>query len=297
MVIVFWKRCFPSLRFSTRTALAQCGLFFLSEAVQSLMSPLKWGPCLNTVSFPLPCWWRIPSKTVDSQGGLVEDCIVIPPVQGPLLTAVLPPGTSTRPLTFYPHFLLHLPEFLIFLCSGYCLGLQDVLWCALLLSSLYSFSSRCTEASKAKFASLWSVALLVHLRVGVTHPLSVDLVLASNAPALLCHPSWQRHHLPAPSQCGTRSAFSQWEEQTLSQRTLQRDGVQNSPENRSCLNPALYDLPSHSLHSAQSWPPWWWAVLRHREGKCVVSTCFYKQATLERALPQQMLLVSVLRKQ
>lgn len=165
MVIVFWKRCFPSLRFSTRSALAQCGLFFLSEAVQSLMSPLKWGPCLNTVSFPLPCWWRISSKRVDSQGGLAEDCIVIPPVQGPLLTAVLPPGTSTRPLTFYPHFLLHLPEFPIFLCSGYRLGLQDVLWCALLLSSLYSLSSRCTEASKAKFASLWSVALLVHLLV------------------------------------------------------------------------------------------------------------------------------------
>lgn len=42
----------------------------------------------------------------------------------------------------------------------------------------------------------------------------------------------------------------------LLQRTLQTDEVQNSLENRSCLNPVLQDLPSHSMHSEQSRPPW-----------------------------------------
>lgn len=119
MVIVFWKRCILSLRFPTRSiCLWTVSLFFLSEAVLSLMS-------LLLRSLPQPCFppysvlMEDPIQKSRFSRQSAEECIVILPVQGPLLTAVSPPGASTRPFTFYSHFLPHLPEFFVFLCSGY----------------------------------------------------------------------------------------------------------------------------------------------------------------------------------
>lgn len=162
---------------------------------QSLMSPLEWGPRLNTVSLPLLYQWRILSGTLDSKGCLAEECAEVLPVQGPLLTAVLSPVTSTRPLSFYPHFLLHLPEVFIFLCSGYRLWLQDVL-CSCLLS--IAFPPGVLWLLRPTIPLWRSVFFLVPpscpLQVGVPHPLTVYLreavsVLASNSPpTLLYHP-------------------------------------------------------------------------------------------------------------
>lgn len=189
MVIVFWKRCILSLRFPARfICLWTVSLFFLSEAVQFLMS-------LLLRSLPQPYFppysvlMEDPIQKSRFSRQSTEECIVILPVQGPLLTAVSPPGASTRPFSFYPHFLPHLPEFFVFLCSGYRLRQQDVLWCALLLSSLYSSSSRSTEASKAKFASLWSVALPVHLPALYWWEWPIHSLWTIGRPRLFLHPT------------------------------------------------------------------------------------------------------------
>lgn len=108
-----------------------------------------------------------------------EDCIVILPVQGPLLTAVLPFGTSTRPLTFYPQFLLHLPEFLIFLCQATALG------CRMFSGVLCS----CLPSVAFPSPVLWLLRPNSHLSE-VLPCLSTFLPFAGGSgPSILCGPS------------------------------------------------------------------------------------------------------------
>lgn len=93
--------------FAARSAF---GWLFCSKAVQSLMSPLEWGPCLNTISPP--------SSVVDFKGHLAEKCtVILSPCSGTAADRNSSLVTSTRPHSFWPHFLLQVPGFFIFLCS------------------------------------------------------------------------------------------------------------------------------------------------------------------------------------